>query len=163
METCPSEKKCDPPCARQVALFQVDPLKLVRPALHWPGSKKSSKYIEKSWRKAGRTHLGSWSYSEPIWTSIFFCILAKSETLLHTMLSVCVCGWQMVPRKCRMYKLKRYRLFCWYVRLVWRKWCSLPNEFTSLPNRAFGGPCVEVLDLQAGITGNSLHWTHQAV
>ncbi len=83
-ETCPSEKKCDPLCARRVALFQVDPKKGVRPALHRPRSRKSNKSMYKSWRKAGRTHLGSWSYWEPIWHWIPLSNLAKSETLSMT-------------------------------------------------------------------------------
>ena len=55
VETCPFGKRRDPLCAKQVAPFRGNPKKVARPALHWPGSSKTNKYIDKSWRKAGRT------------------------------------------------------------------------------------------------------------
>ena len=66
VETCQLEKKRDPRCAKQVALSRGNTPKGVRPALHSPGSSKTSKFMYKSWRNPGRTDLGSWSYWAPI-------------------------------------------------------------------------------------------------
>ena len=82
VETCPLEKRCDPCCANQVALSLGAIQKGARPALHWPGSSKTSKFIYKSWCNPGRTDFGSWSYWAPTSHSIAFIQLAKSETLI---------------------------------------------------------------------------------
>ncbi len=55
LETGRSEKKCDPACASQVALFKFDLLNKVRPGLHRPGSSKIKESLYMSWRKPGRT------------------------------------------------------------------------------------------------------------
>ena len=67
--------------AKRVAPVRGDPHTRARPALHWPGSSKTSKFIYKSWRNPGRTDLGSWSYWAPTSHRIPFIHLAKSETL----------------------------------------------------------------------------------
>ena len=53
--SCHSEKKCDPACASQVALFKFDLQKTARPGLHKPGSSKIKGSLYMSWRKPGRT------------------------------------------------------------------------------------------------------------
>ena len=83
VETCPLEKRRDPRCATQVALFSGTLQKWARPALHWPGSSKTSKFIYKSWCNPGRTDFGSWSYWAPTSHRIAFIQLAKSETLYN--------------------------------------------------------------------------------